>query len=68
MRKLGATGRFPQGKLYPDDEGELRAAITADHHNQVVRIEFGKSVAWVSLGRKGALEFADAIRKKAEEL
>jgi hypothetical protein len=29
-KKIGATGRFPLGKLTPADKGELRFAVAAD--------------------------------------
>jgi hypothetical protein len=29
MKKLGATGRFPRGKLDQSDEGELRLAVAS---------------------------------------
>ena len=44
----GATGQFPQGKLQPDDEGELRVACAADRARGVVILDFGKPVAWLS--------------------
>lgn len=66
---LGATGRFPQGALDPvEDEGELRLAIAADQDAGVVRIGFGKPVAWLGLPRAEALQLADKIAWQARKL
>lgn len=66
--KLGATGRFPYGQADATDEGELAAAVAADPRNGVVRIEFGKPVAWLSLPAKAARAFAALLVSKADEL
>ena len=59
MTKLGATGQFPQGKLNPDDEGELTFAVGVE--NGQVAIAFGAPVAWIALGPDQALAFASSI-------
>ena len=65
---IGATGRYPYGQQDATDEGELAAAMAADPKNGVVRIEFGKPVAWLSLPAKAAREFAALLVSKADEL
>lgn len=45
---LGPTGRFPEGKVRDDDQGELRAALGVEKGKVV--IDFGKEISWVSLG------------------
>ena len=62
--KPGATGRFPQGKINPSDEGELvfKIGVTADG---LVRIEFGKPVAWLAMSAREARELAQIILKNA---
>lgn len=64
-RKLGATGRFPQGKLNKDDEGEIRLAI--GHENGKVIIDFGKPVAWIGMNPQEAIEFAAMIFQHVRE-
>ena len=61
--KLGATGQFPRGKLDPSDEGELRLKVASD--GPIVRIEFGKPVAWLGLYQPEAIELARLILKHA---
>jgi len=63
--KLGATGDFPRGQLNEDDEGGLMLGIGYDSEDNVVRIDFGKSVAWLAFPPDQAVEFAQAILKKA---
>jgi hypothetical protein len=57
--KLGATGEFPQGKLTPYDQGEIKMAIGVEQ-NKVV-IHFGKEVAWIGFDRKQAIELAGLL-------
>lgn len=66
--RLGATGKFPEGKLNADDEGELQFAIAADKKNKVVIIDFGKEVAWLGMPKDVAIAFANSVLEKAEEL
>ena len=66
--KLGETGTFSEGKLDATDEGDLRLAISADEQHGVVRIDFGKKVAWLGLPPQAALEMAAALTKHAQAL
>lgn len=64
--KIGPTRTFPKGKLSHDDDGGINVAVFK--FNNVVRIEFGSSVKWLGLPKNEALEFAELIKKHAEEL
>lgn len=59
--QLGATGDFPEGKLGDDDEGGLKIGVAADIPNGVVRVEFGKEVAWLAMPPETALDLAKSI-------
>ena len=61
----GPTGRFPQGKLRRDDEGELRLAV--GHKTGKVVIDFGTQVAWIGLDPDQADGLADLIKQHAAE-
>jgi len=58
---VGATGKFPQGKLNDDDEGELRMAIAYDKVDGIVRLEFGKPVKWLGLPPPEAIQLAEKL-------
>lgn len=60
---LGDTGRYPQGALTKDDEGELRYAVGTKDGK--VCIDFGKPVAWVGMDADQALELACTLVKQA---
>jgi len=62
------TGNYPEGKLSTDDEGEIAVGFAADKEKNLVYIEFGKPVAWLAFPKKLALEMAETLKKKAEEL
>lgn len=63
---LGATGRFPFGKLTANDEGELRIAI--GQQNGKVVVDFGKPTAWIGFTADQADDIADLLHKHAAEL
>ncbi len=67
-RTVGATGKFPRGQLNPSDEGGLQLAIAADPVNGVVRVDFGKPVAWLGLDPDTADQFAESLRVNAREV
>ncbi len=60
---LGATGRFPHGKLRPVDAGELKSVVLEE--GDMVVIVFGKPVSWVSMTPDDALNMADVLTKRA---
>jgi hypothetical protein len=61
--ELGATGRFPQGKLNDDDAGELQFGVA--HTSEKVVINFGKPIAWVGMDPDQADAFAQLIVQHA---
>ena len=63
---IGATKRFPEGKLTNDDEGELRFAVSTQANKIIV--EFGKPVAWLGLTKELALQLSDILKQRASEL
>lgn len=63
--RLGATGRFPEGKLTQNDEGEIAIAIA--HTDKKVVIDFGKPIAWIGFSPQQARDIAAALTKHAEE-
>jgi len=65
--KLGATGKFPQGKFNAHDEGALNVAVGVDPKTKKVIIDFGKPVAWIGMESKDAMRFAAFIRGRALE-
>lgn len=64
----GPTGDFPHGKLSPDDEGGINVALRhfdAPDGTRMVRLDFGKPLAWLSLPQDQAIAFAMTILKHA---
>jgi hypothetical protein len=61
--KFGATGKFPHGKITPQDEGELNFGIGRDKH--YIHINFGKPVIWFSMTPEDALKVASSIVEHA---
>jgi hypothetical protein len=63
-RFFGPTGKFPQGKLTPEDEGEIQIAIT-DYNGKVV-MDFGKPITWIGFTPDQAGEIADNLLRHAD--
>lgn len=63
-----AVRNHPDGRLSREDDGELAFAIAADKENQVVILNFGKSVKWVGFPKKQAVALAEMLLARASEL
>lgn len=66
--KLGPTGEFPDGKIHPDDEGELKIEIGIDVEKNIVVMHFGRPMAWIGMIPEQAMEIADDLINKANML
>lgn len=64
MVDFGPTGKFPRGKLGPDDDGELQFGVAHDSRGTVI-INFGKPVEWVGMPATTAITMARALLKHA---
>ena len=62
---LGATGRFPQGKLSDEDEGELKIGVAFDRVDGIIKLAFGKPIAWLGLPPAEAVELGKTLLMKA---
>lgn len=62
----GPTGKFPQGKLTENDEGELTIAI--GHKDGKIVLDFGTPTAWVGFDADQADQIADALRAHAKQV
>lgn len=60
---LGPTGKYPQGKLTPKDEGEIRIAVGSKDGKVVM--DFGKPTAWIGMDPEQADAIADSLREHA---
>lgn len=60
---LGATGKFPEGKLVEHDEGEIQFSVRT-FEGKVI-IEWGKSVKWIGMNATQALELAACLIRHA---
>lgn len=63
---LGATKRFPEGKLNKTDEGEIKLAVGVEQGKVI--LAFGTPVAWLGLDAAQADSLADSLHAKAGEV
>lgn len=64
-RKLGPTGKHPEGKLHEGDRGELRAALGI--RGGRVYIDFGTNLSWVAMRPDEARALAKSLMQKADK-
>lgn len=63
---LGSTGKFPEGKLSADDEGEIKIAIVIK--DSKIIMDFGKPVAWFGFTKRQAKDLGQFLINKSNEL
>ena len=64
-RPFGATGDFPQGQLNDHDQGGINIGVAYDKLDGIVRVEFGKPVAWLGLPPPEAIGLARLLLRHA---
>lgn len=62
---LGARNTYSQGKLNDDDGGDIQMAVSSDKLDGIVRLDFGKPVAWLGFPPEQAIQLAKLIMKHA---
>jgi hypothetical protein len=65
MTKIGPTGQYPDGKLAPDDHGELAIGFAIDPATRTIIIRFGQLISWVGLTADAADELAAKLTDMA---
>ena len=63
---IGPTGEFPDGKVGPDDDGEIRMGVGVHAKSNTVILEFGVPVTWLGLPKKQAIALGKALIMKAK--
>ena len=63
--QLGPTGKFPDGKLIEEDQGEI--ALALDIRDGRVEIIFENPVNWIAMTPDQAVDFAAKLIEKAHE-
>lgn len=66
-KQFGATGRYPDGKLNENDEGEIALGI-ATHEGKVI-MNFGDNpIKWIGFTKEQAKLIGESLIKKSEEI
>lgn len=60
---FGPTGKFPEGKLTSNDEGELEFGVT--EYNQKIVVNFGTPIASLGMSVNQARQLALSLRRYA---
>ncbi len=63
--KLGATGRYPDGKVTEHDEGEIRFAVL--ERSGKVFFDFGKPVRWIGMTGAQAIDLGRILIKRGRK-
>ena len=62
---LGPTGEFPDGRVGPGDEGEIRLAVGSRQGH--VFLAFGKEIAWLGMRPADARALARKLKHFANQ-
>lgn len=62
---LGATMKYPRGKLHESDEGELQMGVTVKLGTVI--LAFGTPTAWIGMPPQQARELARLLIERADE-
>lgn len=65
-KDIGATGKFPDGKIDETDEGELALAVGYDPKDGMVKVEFGKPVAWLAMRPSDAIALGQSLIRNGQ--
>lgn len=60
--------KWPQGRIAPDDDGELVIAVETDPARKVLKIHFGKPVRWIGLGKAEVNGLIELLQKRVREI
>lgn len=66
IERLGATGKFPDGKLTPKDEGEIAFAVYEKDGNVI--LDFNKEVSWIGMSPEQATSVGRLLIKRAKKV
>lgn len=61
--KLGATGKYPDGKIQPNDAGEIKFSVGHDPDNALCFLDFGTQVKWLAMTPQDAIDLGRALIK-----
>ena len=64
--KLGATGKYPEGKLNEHDEGEITFAMAIDKGKLIMR--FGKPLEWIGFSKQNVTDLITYLQEKVKEM
>ena len=57
---------YPRGKFSEDDEGALEVSLGIQ--DKTVILDFGKPVKWLGLAKQDAVNLANSLLEKANQL
>lgn len=63
-----AQRTWSEGRIGPDDDGDIALAIGSDPDKELVIIDFGKEVTWLAMPPQQAVEIAQMLIKHARTI
>ena len=61
-QEAGPTGRYPEGKIREDDQGEVKLQVFVQEDKVI--INFGTKLSWVAFTEQQAEDMISALREK----
>lgn len=63
-----AKRKFSDGRIGPNDDGDVSFACSADAKNKIVILDFGKPVSWIGMQPEQAVAIAEMLVKFARQV
>lgn len=58
--------QYPDGKANEQDEGAIAIAIAIGIEDNIIKMDFGKKIAWIGFDKYSAMQVAEALLKHAK--
>lgn len=66
-KPIGPTGKFPEGKLTPHDEGQVQFMVGHTKDKRKVVLDFGNPISWIGMSAQEAFGLSKMLRKHAKK-
>lgn len=64
--EIGATNKFPDGKINEQDQGQIMIGVTVK--DDKVIMSFGKAVEWIGFTREEAIQVGQSLLDRARQI
>jgi len=68
-QRLGVARRnYSEGRIAPEDDGDIAFEVSSDAEKQIIKLDFGKEVVWVGMSPSDAIKLAQILIRQARSI